>query len=182
MVNAVAEAAELSPSIVALAAAGDIRSLAQIVDRYQDDMARVCVVVCGGDADTAEDAVQSSWPIVWRKLPSLRDQGRLRHWLVSIAANQARQIVRRERRRRVVELRVREASQTTADPQARADLADLGLALRRLGPDERTLLALRYVSGFDSIEIARVLGISPSGVRSRLERLLARLRTELRDG
>jgi len=45
----------------------------------------------------------------------------------------------------------------------------------------RRLLALRYVAGFDSTELGHVLKMSPSGVRSRLERLVARLRRELDD-
>lgn len=164
---------------VASAAAGDVASLARIVDRHHRDMARVCAVITG-DPDTAEEAVQAAWPIAWRRLGSLRDPERLRAWLVSIAANEARQLLRRERRRRVVEIRV-PAATAAPDPEERASLADLGAALARLEPDDRTLLALRYVAELGSDEIGRALGISASGARSRLERLLARLRTELRD-
>jgi RNA polymerase sigma factor (sigma-70 family) len=52
----------------------------------------------------------------------------------------------------------------------------------RLDPDDRALLALRYVAGFDSNELAKAIGISPSGVRNRLERLLKRLHEELDHG
>jgi DNA-directed RNA polymerase specialized sigma24 family protein len=55
-------------------------------------------------------------------------------------------------------------------------------AMSRLDPDDRALLAMRYVAGFDSNELARATGISPSGTRSRIERLLKRLREDLRDG
>jgi RNA polymerase sigma factor (sigma-70 family) len=164
---------------VASAAAGDVASLARIVDRYHRDMARVCAVITG-DPDTAEEAVQAAWPIAWRRLGSLRDPERLRPWLVSIAANEARQLLRRERRRRVVEIQVPDAT-AAPGPEERASLADLGDALARLAPDDRALLALRYVAELGSDEIGRALGISASGARSRLERLLARLRTELRD-
>ncbi len=49
---------------------------------------------------------------------------------------------------------------------------DLANALAGLDPDDRALLALRYVAGFDSNELARVTGLSPSGTRARLARLL----------
>mgnify|MGYP000261211529 CR=1 FL=1 len=52
----------------------------------------------------------------------------------------------------------------------------------RLDPDDRALLALRYVAGFDSNELAAATGISPSGTRSRIERALKRLRKDLSDG
>ena len=56
---------------------------------------------------------------------------------------------------------------------------DLLAAMARLDPNDRALLAMRYVAGFDSNELSRATGISPSGTRNRLERLLARLREEL---
>jgi RNA polymerase sigma factor (sigma-70 family) len=48
-----------------------------------------------------------------------------------------------------------------------------------LPPDDRRLLALRYVAGLDSTQIATHLGLSASGVRTRLARLLDRLRVDL---
>jgi RNA polymerase sigma factor (sigma-70 family) len=164
---------------VALAGAGDETAFARIVRAHHDDMTRVCFVVCG-DLDLADEAVQAAWPIVWRKLGSLRDPDRLRPWLVSIAANEARQLVRRRRRRTVVEIAVAPAT-SGVDPAGRVGDLDLTNALARLDPDDRALLALRYVAGFDSTELARATGRSASGTRARLARLLGRLRTELSD-
>ena len=48
-----------------------------------------------------------------------------------------------------------------------------------LDPEDRELLAMRYVAGFNATELSNALGISPSGVRNRLERLTARQRQEL---
>jgi DNA-directed RNA polymerase specialized sigma24 family protein len=68
------------------------------------------------------------------------------------------------------------------DPGARAQDLDLVNALATLRPDDRALLALRYVAGFDSFELARATGRSASGTRARLARLVAKLRTELDHG
>ena len=46
---------------------------------------------------------------------------------------------------------------------------------------DRTLLGLRYVAGFDATEIGVAMGMSASGVRTRLSRVLDRLRTEVDD-
>jgi RNA polymerase sigma-70 factor (ECF subfamily) len=172
---------EVASGIVALAASGDVRALEQIVARYHDDMTRVCVVVCGGDTDLAQDAVQSAWPIVWRKLGTLRDALHLRSWLLTVAANEARQLLRQRRRGAVVEIDVADVGSSHGDPSDSIRSVDLRAAVRRLDPQDRLLLALRYVAGFDSTELGRAMGMSPSGVRSRLERLTARLRTELDD-
>jgi RNA polymerase sigma factor (sigma-70 family) len=170
----------IAATTVADAAAGDRDALARIVGAHHDDMARICFVICG-DQDQAQDAVQAAWPVAWSKLGSLRDPDRLRSWLMAIAANEARQAIRRRQRRPVVEISVADVGSERLDPAAGAALIDLAAALRRLSPDERMLLALRYVAGFDATEIGRAMGMSPSGVRSRLSRLVTRLREELDD-
>lgn len=167
-------------ALVGLAVGGDEAAFTRIVEAHHDDMLRVGFIVCG-DADLADEAVAAAWLIAWRKLGDLREPGRLRPWLVSIAANEARQAARRRRRRGVVELTVADAGGAPDDPGARVTDIDLANALARLDPDDRALLALRYVAGFDSSELARATGRSASGTRARLARLLDRLRTELRD-
>ncbi len=156
-------------------------AFARIVDAFHGDLLRVAYVVAG-DEQLAEDAVQSAWSIAWRKLGSLRDPERLRPWLVSVAANEARQLVRSRCRRQVAEIRVRPLDDPEGDPSADADRLDLLDVVHRLKLEDRSLLALRYVGGLDANEIGALLGMSPSGVRGHLSRLLERLRKELRDG
>jgi RNA polymerase sigma-70 factor (ECF subfamily) len=164
---------------IASASAGDEVAFARIVAAYHEDMRRVCAVVCG-DEGLAEDATQAAWSIAWRKLTSLRDPSRLRPWLVSVAVNEAKQLLRKRRRVSTLEVRV-DASRTpgAVDPAIGVDLMDLHAALDRLDPDERALLAMRYVAGFDATELAVATGISPAGTRTRLKRSLDRLRQEL---
>ena len=59
------------------------------------------------------------------------------------------------------------------------ELVDLQRVLHGLNAKERGLLAMRFAAGLESAEIAEQLGISASGVRSRLARLLDRLRVDL---
>jgi len=171
---------DLSPEgLVRAAVSGDELAFATIIDRHRASMTRVAYVVCG-DADLAEEAVQASWPIVWRRLPSLREPNRLGAWLASIAVNEARQLVRRRRRRSIVEIAVAIRDTDTApDPSHRVEDLDLVRALADLNPEDRALLALRYIAGLNSAELGKALGMSASGLRRRLARLLARLRTEL---
>lgn len=167
---------------VALAVRGDEAAFTRIVRAHHDDMTRVCYVVCG-DLDIADEAVQAAWSIAWRRLSTLRDPDRLRPWLISVAVNEARRLVKRRNRRSVVEIDLAsvEATEVAADPGRRATDLDLVNALARLPAEDRAMLALRYVAGFDSSELARLTGRSASGTRARLARLLARLRRELGD-
>ena len=166
--------------VVARAIAGDEAAFARIIRAHHADMTRVCFLICA-DLDLADEAVQGAWVVVWHKLKGLRDPARLRPWLVSVAANEARQLLRRRRRTPVVEIAVMDAITAAPDPAGRIDDLDLANALARLDPDDRALLALRYVAGFDSTELARATGRSASGTRARLARLLTRLRKDLGD-
>ena len=147
------------------ALAGDESAFAWIVETFSGDMAQVCLVVVG-DLDVADEAVAAAWPIAWRTLGRLRDPERLRSWLISIAANQARQMARARRRRMVREIAV-PPTVHPAQSRDRDSEIDLKNALATLSPDDRALLALRYVAGFDSNELARATGLSPSGTRAR---------------
>jgi RNA polymerase sigma factor (sigma-70 family) len=167
-------------SAVAQAVAGDEMSFARIVDAYHRDLVRVAYIVAG-DEGLAEDAAQSAWSIAWRKLGSLRDPERLRPWLVSVAANEARQLVRSRHRRALAEIRVAPRDDPEPDPADEIDRLDLLNTLRGLKPEDRRLLAMRYVGGLEPTEISPLVGMSPSGVRGHLSRLLDRLRKELRD-
>jgi RNA polymerase sigma-70 factor (ECF subfamily) len=168
-------------SRIRLAATGDTAEFARIVTAHHADMIRVAYVVAGGRQDLADDAVQAAWATAWRKLGSLRDPDRLKPWLVSIAANEARQLCRHRRRLAVVELEVGAADPAGGDPADRAGALDLEGVLEHLSPDERTLLALRYEAGLDSSEIGALAGRPAATIRWRLARLISRLRKELTD-
>jgi RNA polymerase sigma factor (sigma-70 family) len=177
----------IQPDVLAGAAAGDAVAFARIVDAHHDDMVRVAFVVCG-DADVAHEAAAAAWVVAWRKLRSLRDPDRLRPWLCAIAANEGRHLLRRRHvaHARVVEVPIDSVGDVPASSEATAPtdaaLLDLRDALARLDASERALLAMRYVIGFDSTELGHATGMSPSGTRAKLARILDRLRWELRDG
>jgi len=178
--SGIAPGAAVARSDVELAADGDEIAFARLVEQHHADMARVAFVVIG-DRSLTEDAVQSAWTMAWQKIGSLRDPRLVRSWLLSIAANEARQVVRRNRRVALIELDPDLRAASGTDPAsgiARVDLVD---ALGRLPPNDRALLALRYVAGVDAGELGALTGRSASGTRARLSRLIARLRRELGD-
>ena len=164
-------------SIVARAAAGDQAAFARLVAEHHAPMARVAFAITG-ESESAADAVQVAWATAWQRLRTVRDPSTVGAWLIAVAANEARQLLRRQRRRPVVDISSVAEPVGAGDP-AEISTIDLARALRSLNPDERTLLALRFAAGMDSGEISTRLGLSASGVRSRLSRLIERLRTEI---
>jgi RNA polymerase sigma-70 factor (ECF subfamily) len=166
------------------AVAGDPVAFARIVAAFHDDMARVAFVVCR-DVDLAQEAVQAAWATAWPRLGTLRDRDRLRPWLITIAANEARQLVRRRLRRgiREIALDIEDGGTITGrpDPADGAALVDLANALAGLDPGDRAIVGMRYAAGMTSAEIGAALGISDASARVRMAKVLRRLRKDLGD-
>jgi RNA polymerase sigma-70 factor, ECF subfamily len=177
MANIVAHDDVMWVATVRSAATGDEAAFARLIAAHHAAMARVAYVICG-DADLTHDATQSAWMIAWRRLGSVRDPRQVGAWLVAVAANEARQAVRRRRRHQVVDISDDLGLVDEADDLA-IELADLERALRRLSVEDRTLLGMRYAADLESAEIADQLGMTASGVRSRLARARERLRVDL---
>ncbi len=155
MTDIAVQDAPVVASTVRLAAKGDEAAFTRLVAEHRTAMARVAFVICG-DPEATRDAVQSAWSIAWRRLPTLRDPDQVRPWLIAIAANEARQAIRAQRRRPVIDISTAMQPEIAGDPADAIGLVDLQRALAQLQPDDRRLLALRYVAGFDSSEIGRV--------------------------
>src|SRR5687768_8878792 len=144
-------------AILARAAAGDEVAFARLVAMHHADMRRVAYVICH-DTEMAEDACQQAWQIAVRRLSDVRDPAKVRSWLVAVAANEARKIAQRQRRRNVIEARVGPIPDSRTHESRVIDQADLARALARLSPDDRLLVALRYFADLDSTQIASMRG------------------------
>jgi RNA polymerase sigma factor (sigma-70 family) len=147
------------------------------VERYNDDLLRLAFAMAR-DRAIAEDAVQSCWQAAWRSRDEIRDPDRLRAWLFTVTANQVRRVLRRQRLAGIVHGRL-----SPPDPPDPLDPGQIDLArgLARLSVGDRELIALRYGLGLTSEEIGAILGLTGSGTRRRLQRVVARLRKELGD-
>ena len=169
--------------LVRAAVMGDESAFTELVTRHHRDLLRVAYVICR-DPALAEDSAQSAWATAWRRIGDVKDPDLIRGWLVAVVANEARRIMR-SRRRGVHEISVAEIEPEAA-PDLRSDpladgiaIADLRRVLAALDPADRALIALRFVGELSSEEIGAALGLSASGARGRLSRLLLRLRGDL---
>jgi RNA polymerase sigma-70 factor, ECF subfamily len=174
-----------SGELVRAAALGDEQAFTELVGRHHRDLLRVAYVICREPA-LAEDSAQAAWAIAWRRISEVKDPEQIRSWLVAVAANEARRIMRsrhpRIREISVADIELEGVPDLRSDPLADGIAkADLRRALASLDPTDRALIALRYIAELSSDEIGRALGMSSSGARGRLSRLLLRLRGDLRD-
>jgi RNA polymerase sigma factor (sigma-70 family) len=118
-------------------------------------------------AETFEKALK-----LWRRFDPRR--GSARTWLCQIARTTALDWFRSEERRRKREQAVAAADVTEGDmPEGLSP--ELEAALASLSAGEREVIALRILLELDGDESARVLGISPTAVSTRLSRALTKL-------
>ncbi|HEY0521734.1 MAG TPA: RNA polymerase sigma factor [Ilumatobacteraceae bacterium] len=169
--------------LVALARAGDTAAFGALVGRHQAAAIRLAAAISGSTVDAA-DIAQEAFVKAHRSLARLSDPSTVRSWMLRIVANEAKNTVRgRDRRRRRDQLYGAWVVAPSPDPETTAVDADtarrLALALGRVGPRDREVLAYRYFAGLSEAETAVAAGIALGTVKSRTARALERLRTEM---
>lgn len=151
-------------------------ALAALVDEYASTLYRVAYSVLRNPSD-AEDAVQETFLRVLRHRDTLGEVRDHRVWLVRIVWNIVLDRKRRAKTRPetddVAELaRVLPADGLSAEQRAAAAQhhAQVLACVEQLPAKEREVLMLSAFEELSSVEIASVLGITESSVRSRLFR------------
>ena len=80
--------------VMASAVAGDEIAFRRIIAAHHAEMRRVCAYIAG-DLSIADEAVQAAWVVAWKRLRDVSEPNHLRPWLVRVAANEAKQLLRR---------------------------------------------------------------------------------------
>jgi RNA polymerase sigma-70 factor (ECF subfamily) len=118
------------------------------------------------DRSEAEGVVQSTFRLVKEKLPDYRGTGSLRAWILTIGRRQALDEMRRRRRlSREVPIAVVQPA-VSSEEESLITRVDLTRALASLTGDERRTLLLT-AAGYTSDEMADVLGVAATTIRSR---------------
>jgi RNA polymerase sigma-70 factor (ECF subfamily) len=132
------------------------------------------------DPELARDAVQEAAIRAWRDLPALRDPDRFDAWIHRVVVRACLDAARK-RRRRVTEVELL-AVDGPSTSDVSLDVADRDLldrALRRLEPEARAIIVLRYFAGMSVPDVAACLGIPLGTAKARLSRALVALRATI---
>jgi RNA polymerase sigma-70 factor (ECF subfamily) len=173
--------------LVAAVRAGEPAAFDQLMLRWDRRIRGAAYRVLGSD-DEARDVAQEAFLRAFRHLHSFKEEARFSSWLYQIALNLCRDRLRRRRGREFVSLDVvTEAAPAAlrAEPSAleRVEAQDLSrviaAAVDTLSEEQREVVVLKEYQGLTFPEIAEVLGVPVSTVKTRLYRALSQLRVKL---
>lgn len=168
---------------------GDLDAFNELVIRYQKSAYNVAYRILG-DAEAAADAVQDAFLKAFRGIGHFKG-GSFKTWIFRIVTNTCYDILRARRRHPTSSLNGMEVelnhtplgnagAESPEDYAIRRELNRLiQEAINSLPPDQRAVVVLSDIEGFDYREISQTLGIPLGTVKSRLSRARAKVRDYL---
>lgn len=154
----------------------DRAALRELYDRHAPCLRARLRRRCGDD-DVVEEVLQDTFLAVWRKPGAYRASGEVAAWLWGIGI---RRLLATVRPRRPLPLRL---LLPPPEPSAEdvvllgVEHGDFAAAVDGLSPELRAVVRAVVLDGLTSREAARLLGVPPATVRTRM----ARARTQLQE-
>lgn len=168
--------------LVLLARKGDRRAFAELVNLYADKLYQLAYRLTGNRQE-AEDVVQETFLRVYRNLERYDEKLKFSTWIYRIAANLC--IDRLRKRRAVYSLDAQSGEHEDLDgysmlpgddrtPESEVLLSEtqqlVHRAIESLPPKYKSVAVLRYLQDLSLQEIADVLGIPVTTVKTRVHR------------
>lgn len=165
-------------------AVGCPQAMEELIDRYGERLRRTIGQLTAWSPDV-DDLLQETLVRAWKNASTLRDEGLLEKWLISIAFRVCRDH-QRGLRRFLVRLNrfwtERHLLNNTPVPIVETDKWEhLQHAMAKLSPDDRHLLVMKYLEAWSSEELADQLGVTTQTLHVRLHRAKNRLRQLVHD-
>jgi len=181
--------------LVQLCLSGDDDAWTRLVEEYRGLVYSICYLFCGSTQD-AEDLVQDTFLKIWMNLASYDpSRGELKGWIATVTRNQRVDRFRRSGQLRLTDSmdegwdqngnvamaqRIADDRPTPHDSAVTNQVTDIVTdAVKKISPEMRDVVTLRFVHGMDNQEIAHHLRIPEGTVKSRTNRGRAQLATLL---
>ncbi len=153
---------KVDKELILRAAGRDPDAFSELVQLQMKNMYRTAYAILMNDAD-AKDAVQDTAMTMWEKLPALRKPESFRTWCTRILVNCCFDI----RKHRDTEVPLEEWEEPVSEDDYTLEWKE---ALLALGEKYRIPMELYYGQGYRISEIAELMDIPASTVRTRLSR------------
>ena len=159
---------------MAAVSAGDRAAFACLYDRLKAPVYGLALSILRV-RDDAEDVMQTVMLKLFEYDKEFESEAHLKHWLLRVAVNESRRLLRSFWRSRAVPLDEQWDAPVSDDPAKR----ELFQAVMGLETKYRLTIYLYYYEGCSVKEVAAALHANPSTVQTWLQRARERLRREL---
>ena len=132
-----------------------------------------------GSKEDAEDVYQDVFLRLAQSATEFSSQEHLKAWLLRVAVNRCHDVARLRSRRPAVPLDSMPFEPSDAGPLSPDEVRALWEAVGELPESMRVVIHLYYQESYSGKEIAGLLGLEPSTVRTRLQRARAQLKISL---
>lgn len=154
---------------------GDSEAFGDLVRNWQKRLWQYAYRLTNSSA-TAYDISQETWCAVIKGLRKLSDASLFPCWIYRIHHRKCVDWIRKEERRSRGTKELQENIWATSSQESTSEMTLLESVVRKLAPDRKALIALRYNEGFPIGQIAEILKIPEGTVKSRLHRIINELR------
>jgi RNA polymerase sigma-70 factor (ECF subfamily) len=162
--------------LVELARAGDRAAFDELIRRHDARMRGLAFKVMA-DRHGMDDALQEAYLKAYRALPKFRPGSEFGTWLYRITYNACIDELRKRKRNPVAAADPVDPASGRPGPDRVVSASEtVRGALEGLPVDQRVTVVLVDGEGFDHQEAAKILGVAPGTVASRLHRARAALR------
>ena len=187
-VNILGRMNEAPPSwLISDCIAGHEDAIEMLVRQYETGVFRLALSIVGNQAD-ANEITQETFILALRSLSSYQEKKSFKAWLYTIALNQSRSHLRKqkiiERLRATLTTIFQVETQKQNSPEEAViqneKEATIWNSLEQLDERQRLVVVLRYFQGLSVTEISEILSINEGTIHSRLHSAREKLRSALK--
>ena len=159
---------------------GDEQAMNVLVDRHHGVVFRTCAAILS-DEDLAADASQNSFLKAFKAIDRFRGEAAFRTWLLAIAGNEARGLLRKIKRRREdtledVDVLRAEGNDPSEEVILRSEVARVRVVLAELPEKQKLSVSLRIIEGLSFREIGEIIDSTEGSARVNYHHGIRRLR------
>jgi RNA polymerase sigma-70 factor (ECF subfamily) len=158
----------------------DERAMNSLVDRHHGVVFRTCAAILS-DEDLAADASQNSFLKAFKAIDHFRGESAFRTWLLAIAGNEARGLLRKVKQRREdtlddLDVLPAEGNDPSAQVVLLSEVARVRAVLADLPEKQKLSVSLRIFEGLSFREIGEIIESTEGSARVNYHHGIRRLR------
>lgn len=159
---------------------GNKQAFEKLILYYEKDLYKIARVRLANEEDI-NDAIQETIIAVYESIDDLREISKFKSWMITILINKCNSAYKKNSLYNQVSyenINAEEFLYKNFDINSDVEFFSL---INKLDLDERTILILHYVEKYKLTEIAQILNMKDSTVRSKLLRAKSKIKNDLEE-